>query len=181
MNITFSSRFVFYIQFSSRFCCPHMQLRLLIMPCEKCVAPICKCDAFVYKEACEDTNCPLRFGQAECFHCKRCWFCCNQKFTICKLCGTRECDQCCDYGNAVSNGIWSNQCYICEAQADPRRGWRLKVYTSFAKKEMTETMLEEALSIGPPPIDRNKKFSLPTAMTSTQLDQWIQECKLNVS
>ena len=160
-----------------------MQLRLLIMPCGRCVAPTCNCDAFVEKVACGDKNCPLRFGQAECFHCKRCWFCCNQKFTICKLCGTRECDDCIDYGNAVSNGNWSNQCCICEAQADPHHAWRLKIWASHRKIPMTETMLEESLKNGPPPsaIDRNKKFSLPTPMTSTELDEWVKECNLKVS
>ena len=140
-------------------------------------------EAFVEKVACEDKNCPLRFGQAECFHCKRCWFCCNQKFTICKLCGTRECDGCIDYGNAVSNGNWSNQCCICEAQADPHRAWRLKVWAGHRKMPMTETMLDESMKNGPLPsaIDRKKKFCLPTSMSSTELDEWVKECNLKVS
>ena len=48
---------------------------------------------------------------------------------------------------------------------------------------MTETMLEESLKNGPPPsaIDGNKKFSLPTPMTSTELDELVKECNLKVS
>ena len=63
--------------------CTHMKFRLLIMH-----------EAFVAKDACEDKSRPLRLGQAECFHCRNCWWCCNQKTTRCKLCGTRECDDC---------------------------------------------------------------------------------------
>ena len=41
-----------------------MQLRLLIMPCGRCVAPTCNRDAFVEQVACEDKKCvPFALGK----------------------------------------------------------------------------------------------------------------------
>jgi len=162
-NISVHSHFQFKV-------CTHMQLRLHVMH-----------EASVAKDASEDKNCPLRFGQAECFHCKNCWWCCNQKLTICKLCGTRECDDCINYGKAMYNG--EHRCFVCEAEADPHRVWRNKVWASHRKVPMSQSELEECLKNGPPPsaIDGNKKFSLPTPMTQSELDEWMKECNFKVS
>ena len=106
---------------------------------------------------CGNNNCPLRFVGGECFHCKVCFQCCNQKLTRCTLCGTRTCDDCLDYmKTALLNNEDGHRCPTCEDQAESP-GWRMRMVIDRMRRTgevpMTESELEQWLKDGPRAID----------------------------
>ena len=147
----------------------------------------CSVDAaFVAKAACETKNCPFRFVGGECFHCKNCFQCCNQKLTRCKLCGTRECHDCINYVKAVlENNQDGHRCLVCEAEADPHHGWQQRVFLERMRRTgnvpKSQSELEEWLKDGPSAIDGDKWFSPPIPMTQSELEEWMKECGLKRS
>ena len=127
---------------------------------ETCVANIC----------CGSKNCPLRFVGGECFHCKVCFQCCNQKLTRCTLCGTRTCDDCLHYmKTALLNNEDGHRCPTCEDRASEEGGWRMRMVIDRMRRTgevpMTESELEQWLKDGKEEMGQWLKvwpwFSLP--------------------
>ena len=132
-NITFSSRFVAFAHSTSVFIfiVASCSSRFVAFAHSHAIAMVVSDRSVdetpVAKLSCHCKNCPLRFVGDECFHCKVCFQCCNQKSTACTSCGTLTCDDCIDYTKtALENNEDCHRCPTCEGRVDPPE-WRMRM------------------------------------------------------